>query len=398
MAKPGIQLLTWLVNFMMSLRGWFSRSNPLFQRGDRFVPRNDIFILRIAATCFAILTLVIGCVPSPAAPISTLDPNSINLLIAQTADAASAQTMAAMPTFTSTATFTPTPRNTYTPEPTLTPIQTFILPSVTATVTLPYYRVKHDNQLAMFNYKSRTAGDWSGGPQTPEVVPMYTLPKLSSGTARATVDGRWEVFINLLNNNNEAKLNYLKARNSALFNTAGFPQLESLTMGGNVIQLAEIKGDWGRVHTLDLGQELNPLEVNYVTRPDLVHKFVVVEWDRGAKVTRWVNPPQGDTYWPLVSSRPVWIPLERLESFPILPMDVVANTTQSIRATPELDGTLTGFKLLEGHPVTVVEYYPSGSEVWGRLQSGGWITLVSYLAKGLHYFTSWTMATAPPIP
>jgi hypothetical protein len=251
----------------------------------------------------------------------------------------------------------------------------------------------------MYNYKSRTADNWSGvGLQTPEVVPMLVDPKLKSGTHRTTLNGNWETYINALNDNNEKKLRYLKADNTALFNSAGFPQLESLTMGGNVISISLVQGEWARVYTMDYSNPGTLEEINYKTRPDLVHKFVVVGWKKSTRVTYWTNTPQGALYWPLVSSRTVWIPLERLEPFPTLPMIVTANTTQDARAEPDLDATLTGYTLLEGRSTRIVEYYPSGSNVWARTESGGWIALLLYQGGGPKYLTDWSMATVPPPP
>ncbi|MEW6029357.1 MAG: hypothetical protein ACOYZ8_13315 [Chloroflexota bacterium] len=263
-----------------------------------------------------------------------------------------------------------------------------------------YYRVKHDSQLEIYNYKSRTAHpDWSGvGFQTPEVAPLFVQPKQSSGTNRTRVDGEWETLIDNLNSNDEGKLRYLKADNTALFNTSGFPQMESLTMGGNVITLDEIQGAWGRVHTLDYSQPPQAETVNYFARPDLVHKFVVVGWKRTTKETYWVNPPKGDMYWPFVSSRSVWVQLERLEKFPDLPVVVIANTTVDIRKTPEIGDNLTGAQLPAGRSANVIEYHPAGSSVWGRIENFGWIILLWYPAYNStpQYFTTWNMATLPP--
>jgi hypothetical protein len=348
--------------------------------------------------CVLTLSLISSCTPAfvTPTPIATLDPNAINLFIAQTADDASMQTMAAMPTSTSTVTPTATPRNTFTPEPTLTPIQTFILPSPTPAQRVQYYRLKHDFQLAMYDYKSRTFDGNSDGmyPQAPEIVPLYLLPKQTSGTGRTTVDGGWERLIDLLNNNDRRKLNYLKADNTALFNTAGFPQMESLTMGGNIISLEEIQGGWGRVTTLDYGSPPQAEEVNYFTRPDVIHKFVVVGWRRSEKTTILVKPPRGDLYYPLVSRRPVWVEMERLEAFPILPMDVTINADVYVQPEPGPTMEVTRFRLASGDAVRIVEYYPSGSNVWARLQRGGWIPLLLYP----QYFTSWRMETIPPPP
>lgn len=265
-----------------------------------------------------------------------------------------------------------------------------------------YYRVKHDTQLALYNFQSRTADEsWSGiGPQTPEVVPLFVEPKLSAGTHRTKVDGDWETFINSLNNNDERKLRYLKSRTTALFNSSGFPQLESLTMGGNIIKLEEIREKWGRVHTLDHGQPPAAEEVDYVNRPDLVHKFVVVWWRERTDETLWVNSPRGDLYWPLVSSQPVWIPMENLEKFPDLPFALTANETVYIQLKPGPENKPSGSRLSAGQSAKVVEYYPSASNVWGRLSGGGWIALLWYPINNgePQYPTSWKMETEPPPP
>lgn len=345
---------------------------------------------------FIALTLIMGCVPSFAAPtpVPPLDSNAINLFIAQTADAASAQTQAAMPPSTSTLTLTVTPRSTFTPESTFTPVPTFLFPTSTPVIRLQYYRVKHDHQLAMYNYKSRTNDDNSDGlrNQTPEVVPLFLLPKETSGSGRTSLTGGWATLIDALNNNDEKKLRYLKSSGTALFNTSGFPQLESLTMGGNIVRLDQIQGGWGRVHTMDYNNPPNAATVNYFTNPDLIHKFVVVGWRRSTKSTILVKPPRGDLYWPFVSRRPVWIQMERLEAFPSLPMEVTATTDLYLQTTPGPTIDKTGRQLTVGESVTVVAYQPLGPNVWGRLQNGRWIPLL----YGGQYLTSWKMETVPP--
>ena len=179
---------------------------------------------------------------------------------------------------------------------------------------LEYYRVKYGSQLEKYDYRSRTtAADWQEvSSEMPETVPLFVLSEEGTGTHRTKLSEEFETFIDNLNKNNERILRYLKANNSELFNTAGFPQLESLTMGGNAITLVEIEGDWGKVHTLDPGQIYSPEEVSYITYPDLIHKFVVVGWRKNSRETYWTNPPPGDMYWPLVSSHDVWIIFERL--------------------------------------------------------------------------------------
>lgn len=264
-----------------------------------------------------------------------------------------------------------------------------------------YYRVKHDSQLKEYNYKSRTADDnWQGvSSETPETVPLFVQPKATTGTHRTVLTDEWKSFMDVLNKGNERTLRYLKADNTAIFNSTGFPKLESLTMGGNVITLDEVQGNWGMVHTLDLDQVPSPKDVNYLTSPDLVHKFVVVGWRKASKETYWTDPPPGEMYWPLVSSRDVWVSLDRLEKFPGLPAKVTANTTVYIQAKPSSNNNPTLLRLFKGQSATVVEYCPYGSHVWGKLKSGGWIALLWYPdVHDLQYSTTWTMETLPPPP
>jgi hypothetical protein len=192
----------------------------------------------------------------------------------------------------------------------------------------------------------------------------------------------------------------VKATNTALFNGAGFPQMESLTMGGNILTLDEIRNDWGRVHTMSYSNPESFDEISYKTRPDLVHKFVVVAWSKKKRVTYWTNPPPpyGDLYFPLVSSHEVWIPMGYLEPFPILPMKVTANTAQDIRKNPDSKSALTDAEFSKGETATLTEYYPSGSMVWGKLSGSGWIVLFQYQKTGPKYLTSWSMRTLPPQP
>ena len=346
----------------------------------------------------AALALLLACIPTAPVSVPTLRPDEINFVIQQTSDAAAIQTLAALPTFTSTPEFTPTPRDTFTPEPTLTPFSTFVLPTPTPTQRMQLFRVKHDSQLAKYDFKSRTASPkWTGLPQTPEVVPLFAAPKAASGTQRTVIDSGWEYYMDALNGFDESKLVYLKGTHAGLFNGAGFPNLESLTMGGNVVSISEIQNGFGRVNTMNYGQVETVETATYSTRPDLVHKFVVVVWSKKNKSTYWVNPPKGSLYWPLVSKFPVWIDMDRVEPFPGLPMPVTAKVEQEILTEPKKDAVGTGETLAEGDTVTVVEYYPSGSQVWGRLLGGSkWIALFRYEKTGPTFFTTWEMETLPP--
>ncbi len=84
--------------------------------------------------------MVLACVPSLATPLPPVDSNLVNTFIAQTVNAASTQTSAALPTSTHTATYTPTPPNTDTPTPTSTATVIFILSTPTPLI-IPTFTV-----------------------------------------------------------------------------------------------------------------------------------------------------------------------------------------------------------------------------------------------------------------
>lgn len=83
---------------------------------------------------FSMLTFVLACVPTIATPLPTVDPNQVNQIIAQTANAAGTQTAAALPSATATV-LTPTPQNTFTPSPTFTSTVIFVLITPTGSAT-----------------------------------------------------------------------------------------------------------------------------------------------------------------------------------------------------------------------------------------------------------------------
>jgi hypothetical protein len=103
---------------------------------------------------FTVLAFVMACGPAiTTTSFPTADPNEINTIIAQTANAASTQTVAAMPTLTFTPTFTPTR-----PSPTASPTATSTVIFVLSTPTVPV--------IPTFTFVSSGGGSSSGGSGT----------------------------------------------------------------------------------------------------------------------------------------------------------------------------------------------------------------------------------------
>lgn len=79
-------------------------------------------------------------------------------------------------------------------------------------------------------------------------------------------------------------------------------------------------------------------------------------------------------------------------------MKVTANMTVYIQRTLGTSNEPTLRRLFKGQSTTVIEHFPSGSNVWGKLRIGGWIVLLWYPdAHDPQYSTTWTMETLPPL-
>lgn len=129
-----------------------------------------------------VLGMVLACVPSLATPPPPSDPGAVNTFIAQTVNAASAQTLAAMPSSTHTPTFTPTPRNTDTPTPTSTATVIFILSSPTP-IVIP-------------TFTAISSGGGGSGTSSDNYACQVTSHSPANGTtfgSRADFDAVWKV-------------------------------------------------------------------------------------------------------------------------------------------------------------------------------------------------------------
>jgi hypothetical protein len=149
---------------------------------------------------------------------------------------------------------------------------------------------------------------WTGKSIAPKVFPMYVSLFRLHGTARTRLTPEWIEYFHALNPGFRA-WRYIKGIQAGLFNTAGFPQLESLTCGGNLVRIREVREVWGeewcRIFTMDYYGDVPSVEkVNNLTHPWLVHRFVCITWDE-----RIVDPPPGPIYFPLVAKVPLWMPL-----------------------------------------------------------------------------------------
>jgi len=222
----------------------------------------------------------------------------------------------------------------------------------------------------------------------PETVPLFVSPRKGAGKDDVRLSAAWTVFVQTLNPDLGK---YVLTPNAGWLNTN--ESADSLGFGGNVVRILEEPNmDWARVDCFRVQDAPpDPRLVNYQAGDPRIQKFTVISKDgriRNAGAAL-------DVYTVLLGRGSLFVPKERIERFPELPMTVVINQAAlrgemlRVRSKPEIPSPV-----LRGIPsgtVDILEYAPRGSNVWGRI-AGGWIAL---LYEG-RYFTSWTMETSPP--
>ncbi len=179
--------------------------------------RNGKFLL-----WFSTLTLILACVPSLATPFPTADPNQVNQIIAQTANAAGTQTAAARPSLTPTA-LTPTPQNTFTPSPTFTSTVIFLLASPTSPPTA----------TVVFSLGS-------GGTSADDFACEIRSVSPANGTSfngRAEFDVSWKVKNIGQKNWSEGAIDFVFDSGTSMSSTAGY-DLPTDVKRGETIDLA----------------------------------------------------------------------------------------------------------------------------------------------------------------
>lgn len=170
-------------------------------------------------------------------------------------------------------------------------------------------RLRNDYERKDLNYTCRTQlPDWVNPNmrQAPQVIPLFLTPNATSGGNRTPLTS-WKSYIwqiNKIQDEGDRKWRYYTARNSGYFNATGWPQLESLGMGDNLVNVLEERRGFSRIETLILedGQPDSQL-VNYERTPWLIHRFTVIT-PNGV-----IDPPPGRIYSPVVvkRGRELWI-------------------------------------------------------------------------------------------
>lgn len=167
------------------------------------------------------LALIMACVPTLAAPlVPTVDANAVSTFIAMTANAAGAQTAAAMPSSTLTVTNTPI-RNTATPSPTATSTVIFILSTPTPIIVPTFTQVF-------------LGGSGSSSDNYACQVTKVTPPNGTSFGPRADFDATWTVKNIGKKNWDRTSVDYIYASGTKMHKISGYDLSEDVNKGGNI--------------------------------------------------------------------------------------------------------------------------------------------------------------------
>lgn len=275
-----------------------------------------------------------------------------------------------------------------------------------------YIRLKHDKQWMRHPVtgkpvKSRMEmPDWNSGyffDTYPAVVPLWAGPSGGDGAYKYT--RAWAHFLRASNPATYPDLERIAAGlfNPRASNQPPFPAdlasydgntvAEGIGAAGNVYEVLEEKAGSVRVRLLD-HQVVppQPAQLNYEDTPWLMTAFTAVAKDGSLHKTAGK-----DLLFPnLGRAGTGWIPKERVEFFPPLPVTVTVLDRVNIRSGPGLTFEIKG-QFNKNEPCVISEYAPRGSNVWGKVAAGRWIAIAHTTKSGVLYYTTWRMETEPPL-
>lgn len=171
------------------------------------------------------LALIMACAPSLATPVvPTLDPDAVNIFIAQTVNAAATQTAASMPSLT--------------PSPTITPVVNTDTPSPTPTATVIFV-LSTPTPLVIPTFTAVSGGGGGGGSgfsdqnyscQVTRVVP----PNGSSFEPRDDFDAIWTVRNNGQKNWDRNSVDYIYSSGAKIHKISGYDLDENVRVGNSL--------------------------------------------------------------------------------------------------------------------------------------------------------------------
>jgi hypothetical protein len=246
--------------------------------------------------------------------------------------------------------------------------------------------------LARFKHDFQWSTEWIRPKRLelyPETVPLFVAPRRGAGKDDVRLSAAWTVFVQALNPDLgkyifTPEAGWLNSNESA----------DSLGFGGNVVRiLEEPNKEWARLDCFKAQDAPpDPSVVNFQNGDPRIQKFTAISRDgriRNAGAAL-------DVYTVLLGRGDLYVPIERIEKFPDLPISVVINEAElrgeSLRVRTRPEASAPVVMGVKRGKVDILEYAPRGANVWGRL-AAGWIALL-YDGRS---FTSWSMETTPPV-
>lgn len=250
---------------------------------------------------------------------------------------------------------------------------------------LMYARVRYDTTRPCWGFVSRTSPQQVAQPRVRLIQAPCTC-RANGGTGSTKLPMLFQKLLQRLNS--AAAFKYLKRKASGYVNIQAWPVVQDVLFGGALVKITEIVGN--RAYIATMSTKAVPAPVTYEMHPWLVHQFSVID----PQGETWKSP-KGDAFVIVASKVRMYVPLEDLELFPMLPFPVTVCDPDGLVMYDAPSGNQTGVMIYPETTVTIAEYAFRGPNVWGRLKGGeGWVPLGNIHEPG-YFTTSWNMATVP---
>ena len=208
---------------------------------------------------------------------------------------------------------------TRTPFPTITAFVQTIEPSAIPTDPRGIWRVRHDVERDVWNYKSRL---WSPG-----WIQLHGLPetvRINGGLGEVVLSPAWVEFMDKINT--QAAQRYLRREQTGWLNYGPFPKMEQLTFGGNYVYVTRVKGNKAYIRYWSNTTTPPNLDVEFFQTPTpvpgpldlntLIQTFSVVYTDGTWEMTTGI----GNVHTFIIanpSDGPLWIDIANLTRDPL---------------------------------------------------------------------------------
>jgi hypothetical protein len=347
-------------------------------------------------------------IDTPAYPMTA--PDALNLVVAQTAQAASMQTAMALPP-----TLTPTP----TPFPTLALLMAptarqpfvFILPTPTTAAmcpfTAPYYVRVRPFAVGSKNWENYIPNYPQDNPYGyPATLFLQYIQNTSSWITDTEYINLSNAWMNSIANLNGSGWNYLHNASDGTF--FGGNKLGVDTFPGNVLLVTGRRyrrGEcWDTVSSFPYSDAYSEAGL------DLIH---LPPYQLGLQTGMNYSTPNvvypapkngGNIYIPIISRHGnLWIEDFGVEAFPALPMDITV-TVSSLNIYSDADTSSTMVESVSiGKLLQLTDYSPMQRVTFGQVTDPangktGYISLFDWSKPSGSYNTTWTMQTLPVPP